>query len=45
MRDVQRGEAQAVVAGVGGTEGELAGRRASLVDDTVVVVEDLVDGD
>ena len=37
-------EADAVVAGVGGAEGEFAGVRAFGVDDAVVVVEDFVDG-
>lgn len=37
-------EADAVVAGVGGAEGEFAGMRAFGVDDAVVVVEDFVDG-
>ncbi len=40
-------EADTVVAGVGGAEGELAGVGATGVDDAVVVVEDFVyrDGD
>ena len=43
--DVGRGEAEAVVAGVGGGEGEFAGAGAALRDDAVVVVEGFVDGD
>lgn len=35
-------EAEAVLAGVGGGEGEFAGRLAALGDDAVVVVEDFV---
>ena len=42
--DVGRGEAEAVVAGVGGGEGEFAGGGGALGDDTVVVVEGFVDG-
>ena len=37
-------EADAVVARFGGAEGELAGVRAFGVHDTMIVVEDLVDG-
>ena len=45
MRGVARGEADAVVAGVGGREGEAALGGALLRDDAVVVVEGLFDGD
>lgn len=38
-------EADAVLASVGGAEGELAGVGSFGVDDAVVVVEDFVDGD
>ena len=38
-------EADAVLAGVGGAEGEFARVGAFGVDDAVVVVEDFVDGD
>jgi len=41
----RRGEADLVVAGVGGAEGEAAGAGAALRNDAVVVVEGLVDGD
>jgi len=37
-------EADTVVAGVGGAEGEFAGVAAFGVDDAVVGVEDFVDG-
>ncbi len=37
-------EADTVVAGVGGAEGELAGVRALSIDNPVVVVEDFIDG-
>lgn len=43
--DVGRGEADAVLAGVGGGEGEFAEPGAALGDDAVVAVEDFVDGD
>ena len=42
--DVSGGEAEAVVARVGGGEGEFAGAGAALGDDAVVVVEGFVDG-
>ena len=38
------GEAEAVVAGVGGSEDEFAAGLGALGDDAVVVVEDFVDG-
>lgn len=41
----RRGEADLVVAGVGGAEGEATCARAALGYDAVVVVEGLVDGD
>jgi hypothetical protein len=39
------GEAEHVVAGVGGGEGELAGGAAALGDDAVVVVEEFLGGE
>ena len=45
MRGAGGLEADAVLAGVGGAEGELARVGAFGVDDAVVVVEDFVDGD
>ena len=42
--DVGGGEAEAVVTGVGGGEGEFTRAAAALVDDAVVIVEDFVDG-
>lgn len=44
-RGASRREADTVLAGVGGAEGEFARVRAFGVDDAVVVVEDFVDGD
>lgn len=44
-RGASRREADAVLAGVGGAEGEFARVGAFGVDDAVVVVEDFVDGD
>jgi len=41
---VGRGEAEAVVAGVGGGEDEFAAALGALGDDAVVVVEGFVDG-
>ena len=38
-------EADAVVAGVGGGEGEFAGRGAAGIDDAVGIVEGFVDSD
>ena len=45
MRGAGGLEADAVLAGVGGAEGEFARVGAFGVDDAVVVVEDFVDGD
>ena len=45
MRGASGLEADAVLAGVGGAEGEFARVGAFGVDDAVVVVKDFVDGD
>lgn len=44
LRGAAGREADAVLAGVSGTEGEFACVGALGVDDTVVVVEDFIDG-
>jgi hypothetical protein len=43
-RNIGRGEAESVLARIGGRECEFAGTTAALRDNTMIIVEDFVDG-